>query len=83
MAKLFARSVLSTLSVRGRVSGRWRSVPVAVLDHDGERYLDSAPAATPSGRATCVPRRADGSNARAVARSSRRSRFPGWLSARR
>ncbi|MBK6011023.1 nitroreductase/quinone reductase family protein [Streptomyces sp. MBT53] len=39
MAKLFARSVLSTLSVRGRTSGRWRSVPVAVLDHDGERYL--------------------------------------------
>ncbi|MBK3572880.1 nitroreductase family deazaflavin-dependent oxidoreductase [Streptomyces sp. MBT65] len=39
MAKLFARSVLSTLSVRGRTSGRWRSVPVAVLDHEGERYL--------------------------------------------
>lgn len=39
MARLFARSVLSTLSVRGRSSGRWRSVPVAVLDHDGERYL--------------------------------------------
>ena len=39
MAKVFARSVLSTLSVRGRTSGRWRSVPVAVLDHDGERYL--------------------------------------------
>jgi deazaflavin-dependent oxidoreductase (nitroreductase family) len=39
MARLFARSVLSTLSVRGRTSGRWRSVPVAVLDHDGERYL--------------------------------------------
>jgi len=39
MARLFARSVLSTLSVRGRTSGRWRSVPVAVLDHGGERYL--------------------------------------------
>ncbi|WP_327399178.1 nitroreductase/quinone reductase family protein [Streptomyces sp. NBC_01288] len=39
MAKLFARSVLSTLSVRGRTSGRLRSVPVAVLEHDGERYL--------------------------------------------
>jgi len=39
MAKLFARSVLSTLSVRGRKSGQWRKVPVAVLEHDGERYL--------------------------------------------
>ncbi|MFI0977505.1 nitroreductase/quinone reductase family protein [Streptomyces sp. NPDC021093] len=39
MARLFARSVLSTLSVRGRRSGRWRSVPVAVLDHGEERYL--------------------------------------------
>lgn len=39
MAKLFARSVLSTLSVRGRRSGQWRKVPVAVLEHDGERYL--------------------------------------------
>jgi deazaflavin-dependent oxidoreductase (nitroreductase family) len=27
------------LSVRGRTTGRWRSVPVAVLDHDGRRYL--------------------------------------------
>jgi len=39
MARLFARSVLSTLSVRGRNTGSWRSVPVAVLDHEGERYL--------------------------------------------
>jgi deazaflavin-dependent oxidoreductase (nitroreductase family) len=39
MARLFARSVLSTLSVRGRKSGLWRRVPVAVLDHGGERYL--------------------------------------------
>ncbi|MFD4558497.1 nitroreductase/quinone reductase family protein [Streptomyces sp. NPDC058469] len=39
MARLFARSVLSTLSVRGRTSGRLRSVPVAVLEHGGERYL--------------------------------------------
>jgi deazaflavin-dependent oxidoreductase (nitroreductase family) len=39
MAKIFARSVLSTLAVQGRTSGRWRSVPVAVLDHDGHRYL--------------------------------------------
>lgn len=39
MARLFARSVLSTLSVRGRKSGQWRKVPVAVLERDGERYL--------------------------------------------
>src|SRR5215468_9513215 len=33
-SKLVAR-----LSVPGRVSGRWRTTPIAVLDHDGERYL--------------------------------------------
>lgn len=30
------------LSVRGRVSGEWRSVPVNVLRVDGERYLVAA-----------------------------------------
>lgn len=30
------------LSVRGRRSGEWRSVPVNLLDHDGEQYLVSA-----------------------------------------
>ena len=39
MARIFARRVLSKLSVRGRSTGRWRSVPVAVLEHDGQRYL--------------------------------------------
>jgi deazaflavin-dependent oxidoreductase (nitroreductase family) len=39
MARLFARSILSTLEVRGRTTGRWQRVPVAVLDHGGERYL--------------------------------------------
>ena len=33
-AKLVAR-----LSVPGRASGEWRTTPVVVLDHDGERYL--------------------------------------------
>jgi len=28
-----------TLRVRGRSTGRWRSVPVNVLELDGERYL--------------------------------------------
>lgn len=27
------------LEVRGRTTGEWRSVPVNVLEHDGERYL--------------------------------------------
>lgn len=31
--------LLSTLEVRGRRSGRMRSFPVVVADHDGERYL--------------------------------------------
>lgn len=39
MARLFARKVLSLLSVRGRRSGKWRTVPVAVLELDGQRYL--------------------------------------------
>jgi deazaflavin-dependent oxidoreductase (nitroreductase family) len=39
MAKIFARSLLSTLAVRGRKTDRWRKVPVAVLDHGGQRYL--------------------------------------------
>ena len=41
LAPLFGRSVVSRLSVRGRRSGQWRTVPVAVLDHEGERYLVS------------------------------------------
>src|SRR4051794_13898948 len=41
MARLFARSVLSMLSVRGRRTGNWRSVPVAVLEFEGQRYLVS------------------------------------------
>ena len=38
---LFQPSLLSKLSVRGRRSGRWHTTPVAVMDHDGERYLVS------------------------------------------
>lgn len=30
---------MKTLEVRGRRSGRLRSFPVVVADHDGERYL--------------------------------------------
>jgi deazaflavin-dependent oxidoreductase (nitroreductase family) len=41
LAPLFQRSLLSKLSVRGRRTGRWHTVPVAVLDHEGERYLVS------------------------------------------
>lgn len=39
IARIFARSVLSTLAVRGRRTGRWHRVPVAVLEHGGHRYL--------------------------------------------
>ncbi|MHC3472791.1 nitroreductase family deazaflavin-dependent oxidoreductase [Streptomyces sp. 7R007] len=41
LAPLFGRSVVCRLAVRGRTSGRWRTVPVAVLEHEGERYLVS------------------------------------------
>ena len=34
-------SLISTLSVPGRRSGRWHTVPVAVLETGGERYLIS------------------------------------------
>jgi deazaflavin-dependent oxidoreductase (nitroreductase family) len=39
MAALFGRRFLSRLTVPGRSSGRPRSVPVAVLEHEGCRYL--------------------------------------------
>jgi EmrB/QacA subfamily drug resistance transporter/deazaflavin-dependent oxidoreductase (nitroreductase family) len=41
LAPLFQRDLISKLSVRGRKSGRWRTTPVAVLEHNGERYLIS------------------------------------------
>jgi deazaflavin-dependent oxidoreductase (nitroreductase family) len=41
MSVLFRPSMLSKLSVRGRRTGEWHTTPVAVLDHDGERYLVS------------------------------------------
>jgi deazaflavin-dependent oxidoreductase (nitroreductase family) len=34
--------VVATLHVRGRTTGQWRSVPVNVLELDGEHYLVSA-----------------------------------------
>ena len=39
LAPLFKPSVVGKLSVPGRRSGEWRTTPVAVLDHDGDRYL--------------------------------------------
>ncbi len=41
LAPLFAGSRISRLEVRGRRSGRPISVPIAVLEHEGERYLVS------------------------------------------
>ena len=36
---LMQLGVVPTLAVRGRVSGQWRTVPVNVLELDGERFL--------------------------------------------
>ncbi|GAA4466035.1 nitroreductase/quinone reductase family protein [Phytohabitans houttuyneae] len=41
LAPVFKPSVVGKLSVPGRRSGRWRTTPVAVLEHAGERYLVS------------------------------------------
>jgi F420H(2)-dependent quinone reductase len=42
MARLFRPSTVRLLSVPGRISGRWRSVPVVVLEYGGHRYLIAA-----------------------------------------
>lgn len=42
MARLFRPSIVSVLEVPGRTSGQSRSASVAVLEHDGQRYLMSA-----------------------------------------
>ena len=42
MARLFKPSVVCLLSVPGRTTGELRSNSVAVLEHDGERYLVGA-----------------------------------------
>jgi deazaflavin-dependent oxidoreductase (nitroreductase family) len=41
MSVLFRPSLISKLSVRGRRSGRWHTTPVAILEHNSERYLVS------------------------------------------
>ena len=41
MSVLFRPSMISKLSVRGRRTGTWHTTPVAVLEHDGDRYLIS------------------------------------------
>jgi F420H(2)-dependent quinone reductase len=41
LAALFRPSLVCKLSVPGRRSGRWHTLPIVVLDHDGERYLVS------------------------------------------
>lgn len=33
------KKLIARLSVPGRTSGTWRTTPVVVLDHDGQRYL--------------------------------------------
>ena len=41
LVPLFRPSLVSKLSVRGRRTGQWHTVPVAVLEDHGERYLVS------------------------------------------
>jgi deazaflavin-dependent oxidoreductase (nitroreductase family) len=41
LAPLFQPKLIAKLSVRGRRTGRLLTVPVAVLDYEGERYLIS------------------------------------------
>jgi deazaflavin-dependent oxidoreductase (nitroreductase family) len=36
---LMRLGIVPTLAVRGRTSGEWRTVPVNVLEHEGQRYL--------------------------------------------
>lgn len=42
VAPLVRPDIVSKLSVPGRRTGRWRTTPIGVLDHDGERYLVAA-----------------------------------------
>jgi EmrB/QacA subfamily drug resistance transporter len=41
LAPLFRPSLVWRLSVPGRRTGRWHTLPIVVLDHSGERYLVS------------------------------------------
>ena len=57
LVPLFRKDIVSKLSVRGRKSGRWRTVPVAVLDEGGERYLVSYRGASDWARNLAAARR--------------------------
>ncbi len=61
------------LSVRGRTSGRWRSVAVVVLEHAGQRYL-LAPSGNTDWSQTCEHRAPDACGIVAGRRSSAPSR---------
>ena len=41
LAAVFRPSLVCKLSVPGRRSGHWHTLPIVVLDHNGERYLVS------------------------------------------
>lgn len=41
LAPLFQPSLVCKLSVPGRRSGRWHTLPIVVLGHNGDRYLVS------------------------------------------
>jgi deazaflavin-dependent oxidoreductase (nitroreductase family) len=42
LAPVFGRKLVATLSVPGRTTGQRRTVPVVVLEHEGQRYLLAA-----------------------------------------
>ncbi len=78
MASFFGRRFVGQLTVRGRHSGEPRTVPVAVLEHEGDRYLIA-----PRGRTHWVRNlraagegRAEDSAAARGASGPRRSRLP-------
>jgi deazaflavin-dependent oxidoreductase (nitroreductase family) len=41
LVPIFQPDMVSKLSVRGRRTGQWHTVPVAVMEHEGHRYLVS------------------------------------------
>jgi deazaflavin-dependent oxidoreductase (nitroreductase family) len=39
LSPLFRPGMVARLAVPGRTSGRWRTTPIVVLEHGGDRYL--------------------------------------------
>lgn len=58
LVPLFRPALIAKLSVRGRKSGRWRTVPLVVLEEGGERYLVSYRGASDWSRNLAASRKA-------------------------